>query len=366
MRVGFLDLSTLAYTAASPRTEPLGGTQSAVCYLAVELSALGHRVTIFNASQSAGSALGVSVVPNHNVDASQRYAEQDVLVVVNSALGEALRERTGAALPLVLWTGHSWDQPAMQRLILGREARCWNQFVFVSNWQKYQFERMYGVMPEKSLVLRNAASPAFLAEAFCEPWYSSGEAPILYYASTPSRGLETLLRAFPSIRAAVPGAILRVYSSMRVYQASEEPANYRRLYELCRSIEGVEYRGSLGQSQLAVELRGVAGLTYPSTFEETSCIAAIEAMAVGATVIATTLGALPETTATFGQLLNPRANPGTLASDYADHTIRVLESELASPGLAAATRRQQIQFVAAQYSWSVRAVEWDRALSALA
>jgi hypothetical protein len=60
-------------------------------------------------------------------------------------------------------------------------------------------------------------------------------------------------------------------------------------------MEEVEYVGSVGQVRLAQELGGVAVLAYSSTFTETSCIAAIEAMAAGAEVFITRLGALPET-----------------------------------------------------------------------
>ena len=50
---------------------------------------------------------------------------------------------------------------------------------------------------------------------------------------------------------------------------------------------------------LAAELAQAAALAYPSTYPETSCIAALEAMSVGAAVLTTRSGAMPETTAGF-------------------------------------------------------------------
>ena len=47
MDIVFIDsTSWAAYDPDTPFERPLGGTQSAVCYLAPELAKLGHRVTL--------------------------------------------------------------------------------------------------------------------------------------------------------------------------------------------------------------------------------------------------------------------------------------------------------------------------------
>ena len=40
MRIAFLDTNELDYTADTPYRQPLGGSQSAICYLAAELAQL--------------------------------------------------------------------------------------------------------------------------------------------------------------------------------------------------------------------------------------------------------------------------------------------------------------------------------------
>ena len=79
---------------------------------------------------------------------------------------------------------------------------------------------------------------------------------------------------------------------MAVYQKGGEADEYAALYERSRGLPGVEYVGSLSQPDLAQVLHKIDALTYPSTFAETSCIAAIEALAAGCQVLATDLGAL--------------------------------------------------------------------------
>ena len=49
MKLAFVDFHPAAYTSDTPYAEPLGGTQSAVAYLAAALARRGHEVTVINA-----------------------------------------------------------------------------------------------------------------------------------------------------------------------------------------------------------------------------------------------------------------------------------------------------------------------------
>jgi glycosyltransferase involved in cell wall biosynthesis len=114
------------------------------------------------------------------------------------------------------------------------------------------------------------------------------------YSSTPFRGLDLLLNAWPLIRQHAPGAELDVFSSMNVYRDEDGPAHLE-LYRKANSLPGVTYHGSVGQGKLRQAMIGSRVLAYPCTFRETSCITAMEAMAAGCGVASTSLGALPET-----------------------------------------------------------------------
>ncbi|MEG4007423.1 hypothetical protein QUA41_16185 [Microcoleus sp. Pol11C1] len=48
MKIGFLDTYTWDYNIETPYREPLGGTQSAICYLAEALAAQGNEVFLLN------------------------------------------------------------------------------------------------------------------------------------------------------------------------------------------------------------------------------------------------------------------------------------------------------------------------------
>src|SRR5215469_9061225 len=60
MRIAFLD-TVLQYTTDTPYKSPLGGSQSALCYLAIELKRLGHAITIFNRLPGRNESAGIRI-----------------------------------------------------------------------------------------------------------------------------------------------------------------------------------------------------------------------------------------------------------------------------------------------------------------
>lgn len=238
------------------------------------------------------------------------------------------------------------------------EQKAWNAFAFVSDWQRQNFEKIFWVRPEKIRVMRNAVAPAFADCSIAPPWFTTGEAPVLFYSSTPFRGLDVLLKAFPRIRAVFPDARLRVYSSMGVYQVRHEEDQFRPLYEMAQSMDGVDYIGSVSQDRLAQEVTSTAALAYPSTFPETSCITVMEAMAAGAAVFTTRLGALPETTGGYAAMVDWLADKDKLAENFTGLVIEGLQQMLQDPTTAMRRREQRLQFLRKNYLWPARANEW--------
>jgi len=81
-------------------------------------------------------------------------------------------------------------------------------------------------------------------------------------------------------------------------------------------------------------------------------------MAVGAAVLTTRLGALPETTAGWASMIDSQADKAELARSFAAMTIEALRDMQANPQAAAAQRDRRIKFIRDNYSWPARATEW--------
>jgi glycosyltransferase involved in cell wall biosynthesis len=172
--------------------------------------------------------------------------------------------------------------------------------------------------------------------------------PWSYYASTPFRGLDRLLQAWPYVTKKVPEARLFLFTSMKVYNADEKE-NYTRMYDLARSLPGIEYRGSVGQAELRETALKCRALAYPCTFPETSCIVAMEAMAAGCAVVSTSTGALIETA-----WKNPLIAPG---GDWLPVWTQALVKVLKDDGEYERLARQNYE-IARYYDWALIAQQW--------
>ena len=364
VKLVFVDLAPWDYDAETPLNSPLGGTQSAAVYLAAELAALGHEIVFVNDVKAPRVSRGVQFINANSIDG--HFLNQfDAIVSISGVMGAAFRRDSGVTKPLILWVHHAIDQPAVQNLKNSEEKDAWTAFAMVSAWQAETYHRQFAIPRDRVVIKRNAVSPAFLESKIPEPWFVRGDAPVLAYTSTPFRGLDVLLMAFPTIRKAIPDARLRVFSSMATYRVPSENDNYALLYELCRSLPGVDYVGALPQRELAKELSGTAALSYPSTFAETSCISVMEAMASGAMILATESGALPETAHGFGRLLPLKGSRLDLASAYAAMAIDELKAAYSRPQETAAKLDEQVKFVRSHYTWAARAREWQDWLASL-
>jgi glycosyltransferase involved in cell wall biosynthesis len=361
MKIAFLDPIDWDYSVESPLKEPMGGSQSALCYLAVELAKRGHVVSLVNQISRPGAYLGVDCVAWAQGANAAFLNQVDVLIVLNTALGAKIRA-IGVRTPMVLWSQHAHDQPAIAGLAQVEEQTAWNWFVFVSRWQRANYGAQFGVPAECSRVLNSCVAPVFAATTPREPWFLDGRPPILAYTSTPYRGLDVLLDAFPLIRAQFPAVELRVYSSMDVYKVPREKDEYAVLYQRCAQIEGVRYIGSLPQGRLAQEMTDIAALAYPSTFAETFCIAAAEAASLGAALLTTRLGALPELFGEFARMVDPQPDKKSLASEFAAMTVATLATQQRDSAAAAAQRVAQIDACRRRFAWPQRAIEWERFL----
>ncbi|MDR7991965.1 glycosyltransferase [Thermosynechococcus sp. TG252] len=365
MRILFIDRIGWQYTLNTPYEAPLGGSQSALCYLAEQLQQRGHEVWLFNNTRHIECIRQVPHLPLAWL--TLPFLEQlqpDVAIILNStAAADQLRLVLPPQTPLLLWTQHAAGQPAVESLQSPEHQQVYQRIILISQWQQEQYIEVFKIPVEKTAVLRNAIAPCF--ENLFDPTESILKAkaqPLtLAYTSTPFRGLNLLLDLMPSLQASHPAVRLNVYSSMKVYQASEaeDQQRYGNLYQRCHDLANVNYIGSLPQPELAQALKSTAIWAYTNTFAETSCIAAMEAMASGCYVITSELGALPETTAGFADLI-PLPHEDYLAA-YGCVLDQVIQRFKDPPAHAAldAHLRAQVDYINRHCTWSVRAREWE-------
>src|SRR3954468_16840522 len=89
MNFVFLDFIRWDYDVQTPLARPLGGSQSALCYLATALARRGERVTTLTGTSKPRSIQGVNCLHHDNIPADV-FAPQDTLTILLNGPADAI------------------------------------------------------------------------------------------------------------------------------------------------------------------------------------------------------------------------------------------------------------------------------------
>lgn len=344
MKILFLCLSPLKFDVNTPYDRPLGGTESALAYLSVQLVKCGHEVTLMRNAPEEGKLQGVQ-----HLAISEDIAQlnPDVVIITSAPQACPAVKKLVPRAQIILWCHMRPDQPAMLHLFQDETQKSIDHVVYVSESQKKAFasaSKNVGAM--NSTVIGNAIAPTFenmfsSAQEIFEDKECRGA-----YTSTPFRGLAVLsfIKELP----------IEVYSSMQVYQGDDAP--FTAMYAKLKENDCIYLKGSVSQRQLRENLRKVSFLIYPSIFAECHSIAILEAMAAGLKVVTTEI-AHPQTDyvdSTAGSL-----------EDYGALLRKNINAYRAHPQDWALKMFEQVRYINREFTWAKRAIDWDIYLRSL-
>lgn len=256
----------------------------------------------------------------------------------------------------VVWQHLMTDQPAIASMVDPLFLKSISHFVYVSEWQLAQFKQKFAIEDCTNHVIRNAIEPI---EFKVKPKTKLK----LIYTSMPDRGLEVLLDAFAILDREVE---LDVYSSNVIYgkaYVSGVGAKNDHLFSRCKSMRNVNYKGYALNKAIRIAFQHAHIFAYPSTFEETSCLSAIEAGAAGCQIVTTHFGALPETCGAYATLVNyDGQDKKKLVQEYAKALTNAIDTYWSIPPWAL---ELQSEWFNVQYSWVNRIKEWKTFLEAI-
>jgi tetratricopeptide (TPR) repeat protein len=349
----FYQPHSIPFDGTTPRTRGLGGTESAIVYLAEGLNRLGHRCVVFNTCEPA-TVEGVEYARWETMPARSVADRPDVVVSVRH--WQVLGQVRFAPLQ-IFWTGDAFDQPFLASF--GDPARRAeiDLVMLQSDWQEDTFHAHHGVPRSQIVRTRLGAAQGVRPHESTRVMGSDPRPRRLAYASTPFRGLDVLLDLFPRIRAKVPDAELEVFSSMRVYgmSAEEDQNRFEALYRKADQ-PGVTLVGTVPQFELAERLQQARVLAYPNHYAETFCIAAAEAQAAGCAVVTTSLGALPETVGQGGICIPGDPRTPAYQQTFVDACVALLTDDRQWQDVSDKARAHASE----KYSWASIAEGWER------
>lgn len=281
------------------------------------------------------------------------YWHKDINFIVSLCRPEVL----DPARKNVIWQQLSYDQENVRNMQNPDFVSKVDCFVYVSNWSYEKFRAVYKTPEHKSLVIKNAIDPIEYKPR------EKGKFKLIY-TSTPWRGLEVLLDAFQLLNR--DDVELDVYSSTIIYgtQFDEQTRDlYKPLFDRARNMKNVNYKGYAENSEIRKAVQQAHVFSYPSVFEETSCIAAIEAGAAGCKMVTTNFGALYETCGEFATMVPYNSNKKALAQSYARALNYTLNNYWSDENLN--VLQFQSQYYNKFYSWDYRKQQWNNLFNSL-
>jgi|TARA_Y100000996_G_C22513549_1_gene639466 glycosyltransferase involved in cell wall biosynthesis len=259
----------------------------------------------------------------------------------------------------ILWQQNSYDQPNLIDWFSNKDNhKKYDFYVFNSHWCYEKFRMRFKIPCHKSTVIKNAV------ERFPEKIFIRKKKVKLIYHSTPWRGLNVLLGAMQLVKN--KDVELDVYSSTQIYGDQFKKHNddqYKGLYEQAKALPNVNYIGYVSNEEIRKKLQEYDLYCFPSIWEETSCISAIEALTAGLHMITTNYGALFETCSEWPVYVNYTKDYKDLAKLFA-FSIDEVCNYLYKGTVPDFLKRQQA-FYNDFYSWDRRKSEWSQFLQGL-
>ena len=351
MRDKGINFTVCFYTAGLPFTgapilhQSIGGSESAVWFMARALAARGHRVDIVCNCPSPGVYDGVTYWDTSSFSQLVTAREWDVFI----------SSRVPSALTLPLRTKMNWlwlhDMPtdvnAMAAMLFQTD-----QILTLSDFHRQAYLKGFPRFDRIMWQTRNGVDIQAVEYAAMHHRHPKR----LVYASRPERGLNVLLmKIWPELLKRDPELELHLCGySMEDWQFSPEQKQfYANLTEIARQSPRVVDHGPMNKADFYM-LLGSASLTlYPCVFPEISCIVALESMAAGTPIVTSGDFALNETVPYRRVPGNP-AREGYV-QEFVDYTMELLTDEI----LYRRTRKAGQNHVAQRYSWATVAAEWE-------
>ena len=291
----------MAFNGKTFHQKSIGGSETACYYLAKELAARGHQVTVFTNEREECKVDGVKYVWMGNVDENNMTGDRfyayightpvDVLVIQRHLAGFIGKYQS----QLNLWWLHDL---ALYRQKERAQSQLYNvDGVFtVSEYHKNQVSEVYDLDKDYVHVLHNGVDLSLYEDAQVLDSVNREKFNMIY-SSRPERGLvnlvgpdgimHKLLETDPDIHLYVCG-----YD----HTAPQMKQYYEYLWGECDKLPNVTNIGALTKEQLARYQVSVDMFCYPTEFEEVSCITAMEAMAAGKPMLTSDVAVMKETT----------------------------------------------------------------------
>jgi glycosyltransferase involved in cell wall biosynthesis len=310
LKIAIIDVIGLTYDATTIDNFGLGGSESAVIYMAKELQQQGFDVQVFNNCQdsraSAGVYDGVEYLDISTIDASSSHT-CDVMIVSRTAIpylpdNSKFSCLKNSAKLKVLWLHDTFcqgDEFVEDLVTHGHIDEIFTLSDFHTSYIlncNHGKRRNFEVLKNKTFITRNGAK--------ChidEVDISAKDRNIFIYNASATKGMVPLLNnIWPEIKKHIPAAKLQVIGGYYRFRDNAEPDEQENTVRTFSEREDlrlldVEFTGIIPQKDIAQRLAKAGFMLFPNAFPETFGISSLESLLYNTPIITNRFGALEET-----------------------------------------------------------------------
>jgi glycosyltransferase involved in cell wall biosynthesis len=286
VRINFL--VNQVFDGWEPTDVRLGGTERAVVEWAEELANRGHTVWVFYNQRPASDPLKTNMGGHHHLNGVNYDSRDQYGVYPHWQTGVCINIKSPEVSPKEPTIFYTNDVDADKQ-----DLSAYDGVIHISQWAKDNIP----VNNPNVFIVPHGYDDKLI--------YPEKKIPKqCFYASSPDRGLDTLLEAWPSVMRAHPDATLLVtYGASRFF----EPGAF--------NLPGIINLGEVTEEEMAEVYRTSDIWCHPCNGGELFCITGIKAQAAGCVPVIIPTMALAETVK-YGMFSNK--------DDYADDLTKVL------------------------------------------
>lgn len=251
----------------------LGGSETAVAYLA---GCFPKDYKIYVTGQVIEETVGnVQYVYLDNI--AKLVETTPIHTVIISRYLSFLEEYDYSAYQVFIWAHDTCLLPYGSKFTTHQLLEKWNDringCICLTEWHRQLFKPMYPTLSNKIFLINNGIKEdLFLTVPKVQKTKN-----LFVYTSRSERGLSKLLDMWKSIKEKIPDATLKI-SAYGNFPANAEE---HRMNEIIKADLSITHLGKLGASDLYNLMAAAEYWLYPTCWDETSCITALEMMRSG-------------------------------------------------------------------------------------
>ena len=234
-----------------------------------------------------------------------------------------------------------------------------DRVIALCGWHRGHIEKNWPVVKDKVVVSSNGIKVDLMREIEAEGIPRRNPKKLIY-ASSPDRGLLTLLKIFPKAKEIVPDLELHCFYGVdnieKLIEFNPRFSHYKGFVQkLKKALDqpGVHWRGRVSQKELYREWMAAGIWPYATHFGETSCITCMEAQALGAVPVTNPYWALAENVRYGVWVTGDPQNNSLIQARYVDAIVRIANSDCDS------YRDEMMKFARGKWNWDRIVDQWE-------